>query len=210
MKKKKAMTARQVLSMRPEVFDLQGAWHDFIGRPERHGVWFIWGNSGNGKSSFAMQLCRELAQFERVAYNSLEEGTSLTMQRNLLRHGMGELGSRFVVIREDMATLMKRLRERKSYKVVVIDSFQYTQMTYKDYITLRDSFPRHLFIFISHAEGRHPAGRSARSVMYDASLKIWVEGYKAVSKGRFIGDTGEFIIWHKGADIYWGGKEDGI
>lgn len=201
--KKRALTAREVLRMKKPVFEFTGPWRDFIGWPERRGVWFIWGNSGNGKSSFAMQLCKELAKFERVAYNSLEEGDSLTMQENLRRHGMGNLGSRFVLIREDMETLMARLRGRKSYRVVVIDSFQYTLMNYADYIRLRDAFPRHLFIFISHADGRHPAGRSAKQVMYDASLKVWVEGYKAVSKGRFIGSTGELTIWDEGVRRYW-------
>lgn len=204
MNRKRAMTAREVLKMKKSVFDFVGAWHDFVGAPERRGVWFIWGNSGNGKSSFAMQLCKALSQYERVAYNSLEEGDSLTMQRNLQRHGMGELGSRFVLIREDMDALRERLKSRKSYKVVVIDSFQYTQMGYRDYIRLRDEFPDRLFIFISHAEGRHPAGKAAKSVMYDASLKIWVEGYKAISKGRFIGKTGEYVIWDDGARGYWG------
>ena len=41
--------------------------------------------------------------------------------------------------------------------------------------------------------------------MYDASLKIWVEGYKAFSKGRFIGQTGECVIWPEGARRYWAG-----
>lgn len=36
--------------------------------------------------------------------------------------------------------------------------------------------------------------------MYDATLKIWVEGFKAFSKGRFIGDTGEYTIWGEGAE----------
>ena len=40
--------------------------------------------------------------------------------------------------------------------------------------------------------------------MYDATLKIWVEGFKAFSKGRFIGQTGEFTIWDEGAERYWG------
>ena len=40
--------------------------------------------------------------------------------------------------------------------------------------------------------------------MYDATLKIWVEGFKAFSKGRFIGQTGEFTIWDEGAARYWG------
>lgn len=38
--------------------------------------------------------------------------------------------------------------------------------------------------------------------MYDASLKIWVEGYKAFSKGRYIGSNGgEYVIWEDGATI---------
>jgi len=40
-------------------------------------------------------------------------------------------------------------------------------------------------------------------VMYDADLKIWVEGYVAFSKGRYQGSTGEYTIWEKGAYDYW-------
>ena len=47
--------------MKKETLKLTGAWADAFGEPERIGVWFIWGNSGNGKSSFVMQLCKELA-----------------------------------------------------------------------------------------------------------------------------------------------------
>lgn len=206
-KTKRAMTAKEVINSKKKTFALEGAWYDFIGTPECSGVWFIWGNSGNGKSSFAMQLCRELAKYSSVAYNSLEEGDSLTMQRNLVRHGMGELGSRFVLIRESIEELKARLRKRKAYKIIVIDSFQYTQLSYRDYIRLKDEFPDRLFIFISHADGKHPAGKAAKSVMYDAALKVWVEGHRAVSKGRFIGTKGEYVIWKEGAATYWG---DGV
>ena len=150
-----------------------------------------------------MQLCRELAKYGRVMYNSLEEGTSLTMQRSLVRHGMAELGSNFVIVREDIEQLKVRMRKRKSPRIVIIDSFQYSQMTFSDYISLKDSFPDKLFVFISHADGRNPLGNAARRVMYDAALKVWVEGYKATSKGRFIGTTGEYTIWEEGARIYW-------
>ena len=87
---------------------------------------------------------------------------------------------------------------------MIIDSFQYSQLTYGDYIALKDSFPDKLLVFISHAEGKNPMGNAARRVMYDATLKVWVEGYKATSKGRFIGCTGEYIIWAEGAQTYWG------
>ena len=96
-----------------------------------------------------------------------------------------------------------RLRRHKSFNIVIIDSFQYTQMTYRDYIQLKEEFPDKLFVFISHARGKNPKGDAATSVMYDADLKIWVEGYVAFSKGRYQGSTGEYTIWEKGAYDYW-------
>ena len=85
--------------MKKETLKLTGAWADAFGEPERIGVWFIWGNSGNGKSSFVMQLCKELAKFGRVAYDSLEEGASLTMQNTLRRFNMAEVSSCLTVSR---------------------------------------------------------------------------------------------------------------
>lgn len=77
-------------------------------------------------------------------------------------------------------------------------------MNYREYIRFKEAHKDKLLIFISHAAGRAPRGSAAQSVMYDATLKIWVEGFKAFSKGRFIGDKGEFTIWDDGAKKYWG------
>ena len=60
-----------------------------------------------------------------------------------------------------------------------------------------------LFLYPAHARGKNPKGDAATSVMYDADLKIWVEGYVAFSKGRYQGSTGEYTIWEKGAYDYW-------
>ena len=203
----RALTVRELLNKKKSVFDFEGPWADAFGTPERTGVWFIWGNSGNGKSSFVMQLCKELCKFDRVAYDSLEEGDSLTILNSLRRHNMTETNRRFVLLNcETMGDLKVRLRRHKSVNIVVIDSFQYTQMSYRDYIALKEAFRDKLFIIISHAKGKAPRGGAAESVMYDATLKVWVEGYKAFSKGRFIGPTGEYTIWDEGAAKYWGKK----
>lgn len=76
--------------------------------------------------------------------------------------------------------------------------------SYKEYIAFKERHRNKLLIFVSHADGKRPDGRAAIKVMYDASLKIWVEGYKAFSKGRFIGPTGECTIYEEGARKYWG------
>ena len=88
---------------------------------------------------------------------------------------MAEVSRHLAFIKEDIPTLKIRLRRHKSFNIVIIDSFQYTQMTYRDYIQLKEEFPDKLFVFISHARGKNPKGDAATSVMYDADLKIWVE-----------------------------------
>lgn len=201
---KRALSVKDILDKKYSVFPFEGKWKEAFSTPERVGVWFIWGNSGNGKSSFVMQLCKELCRYDRVLYNSLEEGACLTVQNSLKMHGMAEVSRRLSFVRESVEELKARLRQHKSYNIIVVDSFQYTGMSYRDYITLKEAFPNKLFIFISHAQGKNPKGDAACSVMYDASLKIWVEGYKAISKGRFIGETGKYVIWPKKAVEYWG------
>ena len=105
---------------------------------------------------------------------------------------------------EPLDELSLRLKRQKAPDFVVIDSFQYTQMTYAQYIKFREQHRNKLLIFISHASGRNPDGRSARKVAFDASLKIYVEGYRAHSKGRFIGPKGHFDIWPEEAAKYYG------
>ena len=201
----RALTVKEILNKKRQTFPFEGKWADAFGQPERTGVWFVWGRSGNGKTSFVMQLIEELCKYDRVAFDSMEEGDSLSMRQKLVRHGLGKVGSRFHLLNaEPMDELKERLARRKSYNIIVIDSFQYTQMSYRDYIQFKEQNKDKLIIFISHAKGSLPRGTSAEGVMYDATLKIWVEGFKAFSKGRFIGQTGEFTIWDEGAERYWG------
>lgn len=200
-----AKGVRELLSMKFDVMDFDGAWHDAFGTPERRGVWIIWGNSGSGKTSFALQLCKYLCRFGRVAYDSMEEGACRTMQDAIRRTGMMEVNKRFLLINnENMETLSVRLSRQKSPDIVVIDSSQYTRMTYRQYIDFKERHPRKLLIFISHAEGQMPNGRAAKGVMYDASLKIYVEGFRAFSKGRFIGPVGYYDIVPELARKYHG------
>lgn len=196
---KRALSVKDILSKKYEVFPFEGKWKEAFDTPERTGVWFIWGNSGNGKTSFVMQLCKELCKYDRIAIDSLEEGTRLTVQNNLRRFGMAGVSRQLAFIKEDIPALKERLRRHKSYNIIVIDSFQYTRMTYGEYIQLKEEFPDKLFIIISHARGKNPKGDAATSVMYDADLKIWVEGYVAYSKGRYRGSTSKYVIWELGA-----------
>lgn len=200
----RAKSVSELLAMKVETFPFKDEWYNAFGEPERRGVWLIWGNSGTGKTTFVVKLCKYLCQFERVIYNSLEEGACGTMKNTLLRCGMLDVKRRFLLLDcEPLEELSQRLMKRKSPGVVVIDSFQYTQMNYKQYIAFKKRHKDKLIIFVSHADGKLPSGRSARSVMYDATQKVYVEGYRAFSKGRFNGPKMAIDIWPEEAFEYW-------
>lgn len=92
---------------------------------------------------------------------------------------MQEVNRRFLLLdAEPLDQLSLRLKRQKAPDFVVIDSFQYTQMTYAQYIRFKEQHRNKLLIFISHASGKNPDGRSAKKVAFDASLKIYVEGYR--------------------------------
>ena len=205
---RRALSVSDVLRLKRETYTFEGAWAEAFGQPEQNGVWFVWGGSGNGKTSFVLQLCKELSRFGRVAYDSLEEGASLTMQNAFVKMGMQDVARRFVLLdREGMEQLDARLGKRKSPDIVVIDSFQYTGMTFRDYQAFKERHADKLLIFISQADGSKPAGRTAVSVMYDAALKIFVSGYRAISKGRYFGTKGYYTIWEERARLIYGDEE---
>ena len=181
--------------------EFEGEWLDAIGKPEVTGTWLIWGNSGNGKTRFALQLAKYLATFgKRVAYDSLEEGVSLSLRTAIAETSMQEVSRRFILLdKEPVSELIERLSMRRSPDVVFIDSIQYTGMNYTDYKKLRDKFRHKLFILISHAEGKLPEGRVAKNIRFDAFVKIWVEGYRAFPVSRYGGGE-PYTIWEEGAD----------
>lgn len=180
---KKALSMVDLMRKNREVYAFEGALHEAFGQPEQNGVWFIWGRSGNGKTSFVLQLCKELTRYGKVAYDSLEEGDSLTMQNALMRVGMGDVGRRFILLNESLKELDTRLKRRRSPDIVVVDSFQYAHIDLKQYEEFIDLHKNKLIIFVSQADGLKPWGRTAQSAMYSASLKIWVEGYRANKQG---------------------------
>lgn len=208
---KRALTVRNIIDKKYDTIPFTGDFLDAFGTPESTGVWFIWGNSGNGKTRFVMQLCRELCKTRQVLFIPLEEGSGMTFRDAVLGTGIADCGRRFLV--RDMVpfapdALIEELKERvskqRSADVYVIDSFQYTGLNFRQYVQLKDVLRNKLLIFTSQADGKQPVGRSAKSVMFDAMLKVWVEGHQAFSKGRFIGPNGgTYTIWTEGAERYW-------
>ena len=206
----RAISNKNVLTAKFEVAEFDGAFLASFGKPELRGAWIIYGGSGSGKTSFVMQVCKYLTRFRRVAYNSLEQGLSLSLQKAWERVGMEEVGNRIILLnKESLKDLRLRLAKKQSPDVIVVDSVHYwLGLKMSDYINLRNDFPDKLFIFVSHEKGGQPDGKLAQKIRYDSDIKIRVEGYKAFVTTRYeVAERGEggadFIIWEQGAQDYW-------
>lgn len=201
---KRALTFNDILKKKYKLFEFTGAWLGAFSKPETTGVWFVWGNSGNGKTSFIISLINCLSVFDRVLFNSLEEGVKQTLQQGIIRANCTGMANKTRVVSESKEELIIRLNKRKSLRIVIIDSLQHFQISYKEYLELKKMFPDKLFIFISQADGKNPAGPVGKKIMYDADLKIWVEGFRAFSKGRYIGEKEYYTVSEERAAKYWG------
>ncbi len=202
---KRAWTPRDILNKEYQLLEWAGAWVDAFARPEAKGLWFIWGESGAGKGSFILILLIELSRYFKVIVNDLEEGDAHTVRKAFERYGVSKVKTgRLFWVDEDMETFSYRMSKHKSPHVMVINSFQYTRMSFNKFYEFKKKHKNKLIIVISQAEGKHPMGLAAKRVKYDAALKIFIEGFLAVSKGRYIGKKGTFPIWDEGMKDYHG------
>ncbi|WP_017258433.1 hypothetical protein [Pedobacter arcticus] len=207
---KRAWTPDDILNKSYEVIEWGEKWQAAFAKPEASGLWFIYAHSTNGKGAFMMQLVKELSKLDRrIVVNDMEEGDSMTIQEALNRHGINNSNTKGKLIwtKETMKQLEERLAKPKSPGVVIINSYQYTRMNFNKFYDFKERLRKKgkLIIVFSQMKGNNPKGQAAIDVMYDADLKIFIEGFVAYSKGRYIGENGgQFVIWQKGADDYHG------
>lgn len=203
---RRAATSLQVLNSRFIELPFDGIWQELIGSPEVKGCWLVWGESANGKTAFVLQLAKYLCRWERVAFNSLEEGISKSLRDAIKRENMIETQGRFIILdKEPISDLEERLARHKSPRIIIIDSVQYSRLNKITAKELIDRYPQKLFIFTSHAAGKLPDGRTANAIRYDANVKIRVEGFRAFCQSRYGGSKEKYYdIYPEGSQKYWG------
>jgi hypothetical protein len=192
--------------MKIEVFDFAGEWEEAFGHPQRTGLWYIYGASGHGKTSFLLLMMKELSQYGRILFVSYEEqGGSRALQEGIRRTGLVAAANRRVIICSiDKEGLRGRLKKQRSADIVIIDSLDLSEFrTVKHVTDLVMEFERKLFIFTGWARGKEPLKRLGEDILFIANQKIFVEGYRAHSRGRSFGERGYLTIWDEGAKKYW-------
>lgn len=199
---KRALTVANVLAIKINTIPFSGRFYDVFGNPQLKGRWFIWGQSGSGKSSFVMQLAKEYALSEKTLFVSLEETLDdENLQERLRLFNMQDVSDNFSIIDDNLEELTERLSKRNSPQVIIIDSAPYFFMGYQfsDYLNFVRRFKDKTIIFIGHAIGGQPKTELEQKIMFDATQKVFVSGFIAINKGRKYGPNAtELIIWEKG------------
>lgn len=197
---KRAYSPRDIAQKKWVTLPWGEKWSTPFGSPAVNASWFVSGASASGKSSFVMQLAKELCKYGLVLYLSYEEGVNQSFQRRMGYLKMNEVQGKFrVVIDDTYDELIARLRKPKSPQFVVVDSFQVSEWTYDQCVALIKKFPRKCFIFISQEAKSQPMGKPAIRLKYICDMKVRVIGYKAYCQGRAIGEAGSYyVVWKEG------------
>lgn len=208
----RAISMHELFTKKYVVMDFKGEWLALMGKPQCTGAIIIWGQSSNGKTRFAIKFAKYLSNFEKVAYNSIEEGASATLKRAFSESGISIDEKKIHIW--DMASLenvKKELSKRKSPNIIFIDSLQHWKISPEEYKSLVTEFRKKLFVFISHADGKDPAEKIGKEVRYDANVKIRVDRFIATVSTRCDGGNGQpYVIWEEKAKELHGVSYDSI
>ena len=205
-KSNRAYSVSNVLSKKFHPLEFSGEWEDTVGKPDKAFSALIWGGTTNGKTEAAIKFAKYLTNFGKVAYDSLEQGLSATIQQALKRNHMDTCGNSFMLLdREPFDELIIRMSKPKSPDFLFIDSVQYTRITKVQYYQLKELMLKKGkgIVWVSQAKGSLPKGALADDIMFDVDLKLWVEGFKLFPDGRLNGGGEPFVVFAKRAAQYW-------
>lgn len=206
----RVLTVENITSQKVTRIQFTGEMYQAFKSPQNRGVWFIWGTSGSGKSSFTMELFKEFCKSVKGLYNLLEEepDDDAVIDRTS-RLSMHDVEGNFGLVQEDYETFCNRLDKRGSPKVVVIDSATYFFKNFDQYEVFKKRYRHKIIIITGHAKGNIPRSEMELSIQFDAKQKVFVNGYLATCKGRTVGPNGgQYVIWKEGYEILNGKTEN--
>jgi len=199
---KNSININKLMAMNFHTYNLAPKWVEAIGEVEKSFKMLVYGLSGSGKTTFVMQLCKELAAHGKVYFNSVEQGNAKSLQNVAYFCNMQEVEKGKMVIgdRDSYETMKLKIKRNKAV-FVVIDSLDYINLTTAQYKELTQLFPKRSFIIVSWADGDKPKSQYAKAIEYMADIKTYVSRGVATSKSRF-GHTKPYYIFGKPKNLF--------
>ncbi|HMO62227.1 MAG TPA: hypothetical protein PKC39_08270 [Ferruginibacter sp.] len=172
----------------------------------------FFGDSSNGKTNAVAAFIDQLLSIfpgAKCNYISYEEGHGKTMRELLVhRFKLNEKHGNCLTLYENYSyeQLQYYIGRKQTAKIWVFDSIQASGLSYDDIAALKKKYvmgkAKKIFIFISWADGKLPAGATAKAVRYYANIKVRVEGFIGFIRSRY-GTQKNYVVWEEGAKQYW-------
>jgi hypothetical protein len=191
----KISSMKNIAGMKFQLLNFQGKWLDFFGQPQTNFFCVIHGMSGEGKSHFAMQLTKYLAeQFGRVLYVSGEEGWASTFQQKIMKLGVNSVANAYG---GDIRTGEELLTEVpvNKFHFIVIDSINNMGIDAEMMRQIRARFKHSALIAICQ-NTKDGKVRGSYEIMHDSDIIVKVaDGIALTIKNRFKEKGKEFNVF---------------
>lgn len=178
----KTIGLAELKTLKFETLKLSDEYFSLIGEPESNFYAVVYGDAGNGKSTWTIKFAEYLSNnFGKVLYNSSEEGISKSLQNkaNLVSSDYLHFGNC-----KDYKSLRSEMKSGH-YRFIVLDSINDMKLIPEDLKELRKEFYKCGFIGIlqSTKDGKF---KGSNEFAHDADIKIRLENYiPNVEKTRF-------------------------
>jgi DNA polymerase III delta prime subunit len=188
----RAISTKTLFEKVYKTFSFDGIWLSILGVLSKGGIWVVYGDEKNGKTTVALQIAEYLSKHEKVWYLSAEQGTDKEFQATAKIAGVNPKNSNikwseYIPIDE----LRSYLAKRQSPKIVFIDNatVYVDDLKYGALRKLLLDFPEVTFILVAHMESNEPYTATAKLAKKLAKVIIRVEGLTAFISGRCPGGT---------------------
>ena len=203
----RGISAKTLLNKKFKTFVFDGIWEKVLGEQERGGIWVIYGNEKNGKTTLALLLSEYLTKFENLNYVSAEEGTGFTFQQNLSRAKIDFKKSKIKFYDYlEIEEIENMLSKRQNARIMVLDNATAYVDDLKTAVLrkLKRMYPDVLFIIMAHMEKNEPTTAMAKLAKKLCNVYFRIEGLTAFVGGRCPGGT--ILINEQTAQLFHGSQ----
>jgi hypothetical protein len=133
----------------------------------------VWGDSGSGKTTFALSWLKDLSRFGSVGFINSE--TSLSQESPIFRLVQQTQTLEIPLIAASSPDVLKSIMARDMFQFVVIDSISRLGLSPNDLLQLRNTHPNRTIIGLMEANKDGASFKGANDWKHHANLMIKAE-----------------------------------